>query len=76
MNISNELRKLADQIDGTSLNTIEEQNIQKELYEEFLLRLKMVNDHIEHKRGQAKDLDKAFLKIFIEDYELKISRLQ
>ena len=29
MNIANELRKLADQIEGTTLNTIEEKNIQR-----------------------------------------------
>ena len=31
MNIANELRKLADQIEGNSLNTVEEKNIQKEI---------------------------------------------
>ncbi len=29
MDIANELRKLADQIEGTSLNTVEEKNIKK-----------------------------------------------
>ena len=75
MNIANELRKLADQIEGTTLNTIEEKNIQRELYSEFLLRLKMIENHLVTKRGQSKDLDLAFTKRFIDDYELRITRL-
>ena len=75
MNIANELRKLADQIEGTSLNTIEEKNIQRELYSEFLIRLKMIQDHLEKKRGQAKDLDSEFTKKFINDYELRLIKL-
>ena len=75
MNIANELRKLSDQIEGTTLNTIEEKNIQRELYSEFLIRLKMIEEHLEKKRGQAKDLDLAFTKRFIDDYELRITRL-
>lgn len=75
MNISQELRNLADRIDGTSLNTIEEVNTKRELYSEFLIRLKIIEDHIEYKRGQSRDLDKTFLKRFIDDYELKITRL-
>ena len=76
MNIANELRKLADQIEGNSLNTVEEKNIQKELYSEFLIRLKMIEEHLEKKRGQSKDLDMTFTKRFIDDYELKIVRLE
>ena len=76
MNIANELRKLADQIEGTTLNTIEEKNIQRELYSEFLIRLKMIEEHLEKKRGQVKDLDLAFTKRFIDDYELRIVRLK
>jgi len=76
MNIANELRKLADQIEGTPLNTLEENNIYKTLYEEFLSRLKIVESHFEVKRGQSKDLDKAFVRRFIDDYELKISKLE
>ena len=76
MNIADELRKLADQIEGNSLNTIEEKNIQKELYSEFLIRLKMIEEHLEKKRGQSKDLDIAFTKRFIDDYELRIVRLK
>lgn len=75
MNIANELRKLADQIEGTTLNTIEEKNIQRELYSEFLLRLKMIEDHLVAKRGQSKDLDLAFTRKFIDDYELRIIKL-
>ncbi len=76
MNIADELRKLAEQIEGTSLNTIEEKNIQKELYSEFLIRLKMIVEHLEKKRGQSKDLDITFTKRFIDDYELRIVRLK
>ena len=75
MNISNELRKLADQIEGTPLNTTEERNIKKELYEEFLLRLKLIEDHLERKRAQPHNLDIAFTRKFIDDYELKITKL-
>ena len=76
MNIADELRKLAEQIEGTSLNTIEEKNIQKELYSEFLIRLKIIKEHLEKKRGQSKDLDITFTKRFIDDYELRIVRLK
>lgn len=75
MNIANELRKLADQIDGNYLNTIEEKNIQIELYSEFLTRLKIIEEHLENKKFRSKDLDIAFTKSFIDDYELKITRL-
>ena len=76
MNIANELRKLADQIEGTSLNTVEEKNIKKELYEEFLLRLKLIEDHLERKRSQAHNLDLAYTREFIDDYKLKIIELK
>ena len=75
MNIANELRKLADQIDGTPINTIEEQNIKLQLYEEFLNRLLLIEEHIEHKRARAKDLDKAFIKLYIDDYKLKLHEI-
>ena len=76
MNISNELRKLADQIEGTPLNTIEERNIKKELYEEFLLRLQLIEDHLERKRAQPSNLDLAFTRKFIDDYLLKLNELK
>lgn len=76
MNIANELRKLADQIEGTSLNTVEEKNIKKELYEEFLLRLQLIEDHLERKRSQAHNLDLAYTRKFIDDYKLKIIELK
>lgn len=72
MNIATELRKLADQIEGTTLNTIEEKNLQIELYQEFLLRLKIIEEHSERKRSQAKDLDLAFIRKFIDDYTERI----
>ena len=50
--------------------------IQKELYSEFLIRLKMIEEHLEKKRGQSKDLNIAFTKRFIDDYELRIVRLK
>jgi hypothetical protein len=76
MNIANELRKLADQIEGTSLNTVEEKNIKKELYEEFLLRLQLIEDHLERKRAQPHNLDLAYTRKFIDDYKLKIIELK
>ena len=76
MNIAEELRKLASQIEGTPINNIEEKNIQKELYSEFLIRLKIIEDHLEKKRSQSKDLDMSFTRKFINDYELRITRLQ
>lgn len=75
MNIADELRKLAEQIEGTSLNTIEEINIKKELYEEFLLRLNMIKNHLEKKRGQAANLDQAFTNLFIDDYLKRFNEL-
>jgi hypothetical protein len=76
MNIANELRKLADQIEGTSLNTVEEKNIKKELYEEFLLRLKLIEDHLQRKRSQTHNLDLTYTRKFIDDYKLKIIELK
>ena len=75
MNIADELRKLASQIDGTSLNTIEEINIKKELYEEFINRLELIENHLERKRAQCHNLDLKFSELFIDDYKDRLKQL-
>lgn len=76
MNIAEELRNLANAIEGTPINTIEERNITKELYSEFLIKLNIIKDHLENKKFRSKDLDEQFVGKFIDDYELRITRLR
>lgn len=76
MNISEELRNLANRIEGTSLNTIEEINIKQQLYEEFILRLELIEEHLERKRAQPKNLDLKFSELFINDYKDKLNKIK